>query len=64
MSPRTFAIPLLYFLSFSFASPGMAQLDDHLTTINSPADLTTIRNALIQFIWGQAVFPAASCHLL
>jgi hypothetical protein len=56
---RTFSIPMgCLFLSFAFASSGVAPLDDHLITINSPADITTKRNALIQFIWGIGGFPS------
>jgi len=51
---------LLYLpLVLGFASPAIALQDDHLITINSPADVSTKRNALIQFIWGAGGFPSA-----
>ncbi len=60
MKLRTFSLALLYIvLSLGLATQAMALLDDHVITINSPADVTTKRNALIQFIWGVNGFPAA-----
>jgi hypothetical protein len=58
MKLRTFSLSVLYIvLSLGLASQAMALLDDHVITINSPADVTTKRNALIQFIWGGGGFP-------
>ena len=59
MRLRVFSAPLFYiFLALGFAKQAMALLDDHLITINTPADVTTKRNALIQFIWGAGGFPS------
>src|SRR4051812_34695198 len=57
MKPQRFSVFLFFLLSFAFTSPGMALLDDHLITINSPASIATKRDALIQFIWGSDGFP-------
>lgn len=60
MRLRTFSIFAFWtLLTLFFAGRAMALLDDHLITINSAADVTLKRNALIQFIWGAAGFPSA-----
>lgn len=60
MKLGAFSARLFYiFLSLGFAKQAMALVDDHLITINTPADVATKRNALIQFIWGAGGFPSA-----
>jgi hypothetical protein len=46
-------------LLLGFADQANALVDDHAITIGAPPQIAAKRQALIQFIWGNAGFPAA-----